>query len=327
MKHKHTLVRMVMLLALLATGLTVAAVPGAAQEFSATLYIYGEESTNAGAIVLVHQVYYDWAESTVTWNNFYANAAPQYAPTAAGSFASGTDWLSVDITALVQAWMAGTSNYGVLLEQDLTGFTRYSSSEGLVSPYLRLCTDGVCEDLYPAEDAYIRSLYSPDGNYNTDELWTGLYGQIVKQTLLKFDIPVTPPSGGCTLTPGYWKTHSMYGPAPYDPTWALVGENTAFFLSGQSYYQVLWEEPAGGHAYYILAHAYIAAELNFLNGADPSAAQSAFDQATTLFNSYTPDEVAAMKKTDKAMRATFVSLAEILDNYNNGLIGPGHCEE
>ena len=45
---------------------------------------------------------------------------------------------------------------------------------------------------------------------------------------------------GCTLTPGYWKTHSKYGPAPYDATWALYGEDNIFFLSGLSNYEVLW---------------------------------------------------------------------------------------
>lgn len=212
MKHKYTLIRVVMLLALLVTGLTVAAVPGAAQEFSATLHIYGEESTNTAAIVRVHQVYYDWAEDTVTWNTFYANTAPQYNPVPAGSFSSGTGWLSVDITALVQAWLAGSPNYGVLLEQDLTGFTRYSSSEALLNrPYVELCMDGACQMVYPEVDAYIRSMYSPGGNYNTDELWTGLFGLMEKQTLLKFDIPELPCGEGCT--PGYWKNHLDAWPA------------------------------------------------------------------------------------------------------------------
>ncbi len=132
---------------------------------------------------------------------------------------------------------------------------------------------------------------------------------------------------GCTLTPGYWKTHSQFGPAPYDDTWAQIGEDTPFFLSGLSYYEVLWAAPKG-NAYYILAHAYIAAELNQLNGASFDAAQAAFDEATVLFETYRPDEVADMKGPDgKEMRDYFISLAEILDDYNNGLIGPGHCSE
>ena len=138
---------------------------------------------------------------------------------------------------------------------------------------------------------------------------------------------------GCTLTPGYWKTHSQKGPAPYDDTWALLDatlqEGKIFFLSGQSYYQVLWTPPQGGNAYYILAHAYIAAELNFLNKADKtSEVQAAFDAATGLFNANTPADVAAAKgKAGNALRAQFIQLAGILDAYNNGLTGPGHCSE
>jgi hypothetical protein len=127
---------------------------------------------------------------------------------------------------------------------------------------------------------------------------------------------------GCTLTPGYWKTHSAYGPAPYDDIWASTGEDATFFLSGQSYYEVLWTPPRRGNPYYILAHAYIAAELNQLNGASiPDDVLSAFDEATALFETYTPDQVG------RPLRATFLSIAETLDDYNNGLIGPGHCSE
>ena len=129
---------------------------------------------------------------------------------------------------------------------------------------------------------------------------------------------------GCTLTQGYWKTHSAYGPAPYDDTWAQIGEDTMFFLSGQSYYQVLWTPPKNGNGYYILAHQYIAAELNMANGADGSAIAGAFADATALFNTYTPDEAGALKGQD---RKAFTDLASILASYNEGAIGPGHCDE
>ena len=135
---------------------------------------------------------------------------------------------------------------------------------------------------------------------------------------------------GCTLTPGYWKTHSVYGPAPYDDTWMLIGEDTTFFLSGQSYYGVLWTAPKGGNAYYILAHAYIAAELNFLNGASvPPEVQDTFDAATALFNAYTPEYIGGLKNKpgDVTLRSEFIQYAATLDWYNNGLLGPGHCSE
>jgi len=85
---------------------------------------------------------------------------------------------------------------------------------------------------------------------------------------------------------------------------------------------VLWTSPSGGSAYYILAHAYIAAVLNGLNGADTSAVSSQIAHAAALFGIYTPTSTLS-----RAVRADFIATAVILDNYNNGLIGPGHCSK
>jgi len=135
-------------------------------------------------------------------------------------------------------------------------------------------------------------------------------------------ITVRVPCEGCTLTPGYWKTHSEFGPAPYDDTWALLssGADTDFYLSGQSWYEVLWTPPAKGNAYYILAHAFIAAKLNILNGASSSSeVDAALNWAEVFFGANTPGSYANRKAA--------LEYAGILDNYNNGLIGPGHCSE
>lgn len=135
---------------------------------------------------------------------------------------------------------------------------------------------------------------------------------------------VIPCDEGCTRTPGYWKTHSEHGPAPYDDTWALLpdGADTAFFLSGQTFYEVLWTPPSG-NAYYILARAWIAAELNILAGADGSAISAEYDEAETLFETYSPQEFAQL---GKAERADAIHLAETLDDYDNGRLGPEKCD-
>ncbi len=153
----------------------------------------------------------------------------------------------------------------------------------------------------------------------------------------------TPCEGGCTRTFGYWKTHSEYGPAPYDDTWAELpdGADTMFFLSGQTYYEVLWTPPKKGNAYYILAHQWIAAQLNVLSGAAiPQDVLDAWLEARDLFEMYTPYDIGALKSLrvastprSRVMRAAnsidprdrFIELAEILDAYNNGYVGPGHC--
>ena len=140
-------------------------------------------------------------------------------------------------------------------------------------------------------------------------------------------------ANGCTRTQGYWKTHSIYGPAPYDDTWAQIGEDTPFFSAtasgGQlSWYGVLWTQPRG-NAYFTLAHQYIAASLNLMS--DASASQEvldAMDAATTLFETYTSAQIGALKG-NKAPRPQFLELAELLDRYNNGdpALGASHCDD
>jgi len=132
-----------------------------------------------------------------------------------------------------------------------------------------------------------------------------------------------PCQNGCTPTPGCWKTHSEYGPAPYDDTWALLlnGADTPFFGTGKSWDLVLWTPPQKGDAYYILAHAYIAAYLNMLNGADVSDVGEALDSAEFFLDEYDTQSI------PKPIRQALIDLACTLDQYHNGYLGPGHCSE
>lgn len=140
-------------------------------------------------------------------------------------------------------------------------------------------------------------------------------------------------SRGCTLTPGYWKTHSHFGPAPYDDTWDQVlphGEDTDFFdltvdSTPQSWIDVMWTPPKGGNAYYILAHAFIAAYLNELNGADTTAVAAELTHAAVLLDQYdgNPDP---MSDITGPVREDFIDTAAVLDDYNNGDMGTPHCD-
>ena len=131
-----------------------------------------------------------------------------------------------------------------------------------------------------------------------------------------------PPNNGCSLTQGYWKTHSKYaGAKKYDATWALIGEDTAFFSSGKTWFQAISTSSAGGNAYYILAHQYIAARLNLAGGASSTpAVDAALAGATAFYNTYTPTSALSA-----AVRAQAIAYAETLADYNEGDIGPGHC--
>ena len=138
---------------------------------------------------------------------------------------------------------------------------------------------------------------------------------------------------GCTLTQGYWKTHSQFGPAPFDDAWFTIGdvdgdgtsEGAAerFFSSGKTWYQILWTPPSGGNAYLQLAHQYIAAKLNIVNGADTTAAvNAAIAGAEAFFPGKTPST-----SLNNATKNLAKGWATTLDQFNNGAIGPGHCSE
>jgi hypothetical protein len=138
------------------------------------------------------------------------------------------------------------------------------------------------------------------------------------------DIDV-PCNTGCTLTQGYWKTHSRRGPAPYDDAWLLLGasqEATSFYLSGKTWYQVFWTPPAG-NAYYNLAHQYMAAKLNVLNGASATpAVTAAIASAEAFFATANPST-----SLKGATRTNVLAWATTLDNFNNGRLGTPHCSE
>ena len=161
---------------------------------------------------------------------------------------------------------------------------------------------------------------------------------------------------GCTLTQGYWKTHSAYGPAPYDDNWARVGntddagwnaldlpdvctgdqcgEDTPFF-GGDTWYNVFWTPPAG-NVYYNLAHQYMAATLNVLNGATmPAHVFDAWQEATTLFGRCGAEDFARTTRGRWGLpggkceddRGFANELAGLLDSYNNGYEGVLHCSD
>jgi len=154
-------------------------------------------------------------------------------------------------------------------------------------------------------------------------------GAIDNIVFLSEKIETPPPSDGvgCTNTPGYWKNHTKYSAARRDATWNKIGsqaEDTQFFLSGKTYLEVL-QTPVKGNAYYNLSFHYIAAKLNTLRGASaPGEVSKAIIEAEKLFQQYTPAQIGSLKGSDP-VRQNFIEYATILDQYNNGKIGPGHC--
>jgi PASTA domain len=128
-------------------------------------------------------------------------------------------------------------------------------------------------------------------------------------------------AGGCTLPADYWRSHSRGGEAPFDDVWDRLGDGgkAQFFNAPESYQRIL-ADGFGDAAYYRLAKAYIAAELNSVNGAPFSdKAATAFEQATALFLAAKPERI----EPDAVLR--FATLAAPLEEFNAGSAGPGTC--
>jgi hypothetical protein len=151
---------------------------------------------------------------------------------------------------------------------------------------------------------------------------------------------------GCSLTQGYWKTHSEFGPAPYDEEgWGALGDvdgdgieeeaEEEFFGTGLTWYQVFWTSPKGGNAWYILAHQYMAAVLNQANGAGEPL-DGMLDEnlawAEELLSNYAGSKNIPKNSdqvlTDAKDRAEAIEIAGYLAAYNEGAaLGTSHCGE
>jgi hypothetical protein len=131
--------------------------------------------------------------------------------------------------------------------------------------------------------------------------------------------PACAPSGGCSYTQGYWGNKpDVVWPEPYS-------RDAAFFLSGQTWQQVMDTPVNVSQGYYQLAHQYIAAVLNVANGAGaPQGIQDTLALATTWLGANGPGACTANGScgTQKDWAAT-------LDLFNNGVYpgGPAHCAD
>jgi hypothetical protein len=123
----------------------------------------------------------------------------------------------------------------------------------------------------------------------------------------------TTESTNCTYTQGYWKTHPNAWPA------------NSLFLGSVNYSDLqllaILGTSVGGNGLISLAHQLIAAKLNILNGADPTAAAAAIAAADALIGALVVPPIGAgyLDPSDTS------ALTQILDDYNNGITGPGHC--
>ncbi len=125
-------------------------------------------------------------------------------------------------------------------------------------------------------------------------------------------------AASCVYTQGYWGNKpGVVWPDSYSRT-------AMFFLSGQTWQQVMDTPVSVSPGYYQLADQFIAAILNQFDGAPvPSGVQDTLNLAKAWFGTNGTDACAAHGSC--AVQKTW---AGILDSYNNGLYpgGPSRCD-
>ncbi|MEO6461911.1 MAG: hypothetical protein ABIP29_02455 [Candidatus Eisenbacteria bacterium] len=123
----------------------------------------------------------------------------------------------------------------------------------------------------------------------------------------------TPLAQNCTFTQGYWKNHEEVWPVT-----GLTLGNVSY--SAAQLLQILQQQPQGNKLV-ILAHQLIAAKLNLANGASPASVATTIANADAIIANKVVPPIGSGSLTNNPA----TSYANTLDDFNNGLLGPGHC--
>lgn len=127
---------------------------------------------------------------------------------------------------------------------------------------------------------------------------------------------------GCTLTQGYWKTHGPIPTGNNENEWDVANLTLGTVNYSDLQLQAIFDTPAAGNGLIALAHQLIAAKLNKANGASTAAVDSAIAAADALIGGLVIPPVGGGELPSSSTS----SLTDVLAQYNEGLIGPGHCE-
>jgi hypothetical protein len=133
--------------------------------------------------------------------------------------------------------------------------------------------------------------------------------------------------GGCTYTQGYWKTHGPVPTGNNEYVWPQSVKDNGLTLGTVNYtaaqlLQIL-NKPAAGNGILTLAHQLIAAKINIANGASTTPG---VDNAIINADALIGNKVIPPVGTGYLKPSATGALTTTLGQYNEGFIGPGHCD-
>ncbi|PKK84781.1 MAG: hypothetical protein CVT49_01105 [candidate division Zixibacteria bacterium HGW-Zixibacteria-1] len=154
------------------------------------------------------------------------------------------------------------------------------------------------------------------------------------ETDLTWDAGIwVPVQEGCTLTIGYWKTHAGFGPqddmvTQFLPIWlGTAGGTKSLQVTNAAMAVAVLEMKTYGTNNNGITKLYaqlLGAKLNIANGADYDDVAATMAAADAFLATHDWTSWETLSRANKNLVGSWQST---LDNYNNGLIGPGHCNE
>jgi hypothetical protein len=277
-----------------------------------------------------------------------AHAAPAYDTPSVNVVQTTQSFIAVDITAGPSGAPAGftvdwmklsdyTANGGWPTDYSAPGYS-WCTFDG--TPTLNF-TSGVTYNLGPNQTVRIvlGELFDETGvstNY-LDEMADGT--QYIMRVHAEGDLNTLPSNfsgnvqllsstaNNCTFTVGYWKNHGSGACQTGNNANAWPVAATPMLLGTVSYTAAelcsILNTPAGGNGLISLAHQLIAAKLNIAAGASSAAIASTVAAADAQIGGLViPPVGGGFLSPGSTGSKTYA-----LDQWNNGVTGPGHCGE
>lgn len=182
---------------------------------SATLYLFKtNHSDDVPHEIDVHKIAADW-DCPITWNDFLGVG---FEATVEASFTTNpiNDWVGVDIKDVLEDWLAGEDNFGILLKNlDPTNtggwanwpsslaaneFFEFPTGSGVIRdlrPYLEVVVGDDTINVLPDLDTYVQENRPTDSFCDAQLLYAGIAGDFEKYTLMRFLVEPTPPEESC----------------------------------------------------------------------------------------------------------------------------------
>ena len=208
-----------------------------------------------------------------------------------------------------------------VVDNDLTEPTVKLFVDGALVAQSTPLGDGSVQTVTPGADVLINSsvAFSLGTSAQDTKLGSGGIDNITFCTN-----PPPPPDAGCTRTPGYWKNHAGFGPQDN-----VLGQYLPITLGNYvvddelDAVNILSRTGGSWNGIVKLRAHLLAAKLNIAAGASDGDIDDVIAAADAFLTTHSEGDWSSLSAAEQT---TVLGWKDDLDDYNNGVIGPGHCD-